>query len=311
MITNANHHKGQHVVPRCYLKYFSFDKQENPHAYVYDKVAGKPYPTSLSKICVEEDIYTPSEKSETGANLTIDDRRKCYEVNYLKKEVEDKYSPRLEYIISKLSINERLTVREKMDLSHFIAIQFLRQPNVKTISQYFNTGLFSDFSVAKHVIEQVNDKDFSLASFTDDKAEAHYKNAYGNKGTINILTCLFGCARWEFLHCPHCVYTSDNPVLAMPRRFEIHNRTVICGEELEMFVFPITCDYLLTIEINPNASFERNNACVIRESTKDEILRYNLLQYICSKRYTVSIDNVENDYEFINKIPKEYTIWKN
>ena len=87
----SNHHKGQHIVPRCYLKYFSFDKQENPHVYVYDKVAGKPYPTSLSKICVEEDIYTPSENSETGANLTLDERRKCYEVNYLKKEVEDKY----------------------------------------------------------------------------------------------------------------------------------------------------------------------------------------------------------------------------
>ena len=114
-----------------------------------------------------------------------------------------------------------------------------------------------------------------------------------------------------FIHCPRCVYTSDNPVLTMPRRFEIHNKTVICGKEMEMFVFPITCDYLLTIEINPDASFERNNACVIRESTENEILRYNLLQYICSKRYTVSIDNFEHDYEFINKIPKEYTIWIN
>lgn len=307
----SNHHKGQHVVPKCYLKYFSFGKQENPHAYVYDKVAGKPYPTSLSKICIVDDIYTPSDDSETCANLTIDERRKYYEVNYLKRKVEDYYSPCLESIISKLSINEGLTVREKIELSHFIAIQFLRQPNVKSISQFFNNGLFSDFSIANHVIEHVNDKESSLTTYTDDKAEAHYKNAYGNEGTINILTCLFGCARWEIIHSPRCIYTSDNPVLAMPRRFEIHDRTVIFGKELEMFVFPITCDYLLTIEINPKASFERNNVCVIRESMEGELLRYNLLQYICSKQYTVSVDIFENNYEFINKIPKGYTIWIN
>ena len=302
----SNAHTNQHFVPKCYLKGFSFGKDDNPKVYVYDKMASKAYITPTKKICFEPDLYTIENEQ-----LNEDERRIYYEVNYLKKEVEDKYGPCLEYIISKLSINERLTVREKMDLSHFIAIQFLRQPNVKTISQYFNTGLFSDFNVARHVIEHVNEKDVSLATYTEDKAEAHYKNAYGNEGTINMLTCLFGCARWDFIHCPRCVYTSDNPVLTMPRRFEIHNKTVICGKEMEMFVFPITCDYLLTIEINPDASFERNNACVIRESTENEILRYNLLQYICSKRYTVSIDNFEHDYEFINKIPKEYTIRRN
>lgn len=302
----SNAHINQHFVPKCYLRGFSFGKDDNPKVYVYDKMASKAYITPTKNICFEPDLYTIE-----NAQLNEDERRNYFEVNYLKKEIEDNYGPCLKYILSKLSINERLTVKDKMDLSHFIAIQSLRQPNIKTISQYFNTGIFSDFSEARYVIEHVDDQDVSLTTYTDDKAEAHYKNAYGNEGTINILTCLFGCARWEIIHCPRCIYTSDNPVLTMPRKFEIHNRTVICGKEMEMFVFPITCDYLLTIEINPDASFERNNACVIRESKVGEILRYNLLQYICSKRYTVSVNNIENDYEFINRIPKEYTIWIN
>ena len=302
----SNAHTNQHFVPKCYLKGFSFGKDENPQVYVYDKKISKTYITSIRKICFEPDLYTIED-----AQLNEDERRRCYEVNYLKKEVEDNYGPCLKNILSKLSINERLTVKDKMDLSHFIAIQFLRQPNVKTISQYFSKGIFSDFSESRHVIEHVDDQDISFTTYTDDKAEAHYKNAYGNEGTISILNCLFGCARWEIIHCPRCVYTSDNPVLAMPSKFEIHNETVICSNEMETFVFPITCDYLLTIEINPDASFERNNACVIRDSKEDEILRYNLLQYVCCNRYTVSVENIENDYEFINKIPKEYTIWTN
>lgn len=299
-------HTNQHFVPRCYLRGFSFGKKKNPMVYVYDKLASKSYVTPINDICYEEDLYTIKD-----THLSEEERKMYYEVNYLKKEVEDSYGPCLKDTVSKLSENNTLTVPEKIELAHYIAIQFLRQPNVKTISQYFNAGVFSDFSVARHVIEHINDKDVSLTTYSNDKAEAHYKNAYGNEGTINILTCLFGCARWELIHCPHCVYTSDNPVLAMPRIFEIHNRTVICGKEMEMFVFPISCNYLLTIEVNPNASFERNNSCVIRESKEGELLRYNLLQYICSKRYTVSVDNIENDYEFINRMPKEYTIWTN
>lgn len=104
----SNAHINQHFVPKCYLRGFSFGKDDNPKVYVYDKMASKAYITPTKNICFEPDLYTIED-----AQLNEDERRNYYEVNYLKKEVEDKYGPCLEYIISKLSINERLTVREK------------------------------------------------------------------------------------------------------------------------------------------------------------------------------------------------------
>jgi len=146
----SSEYTNQHYVPRCYLRGFSFGKKENPMVYVYDKKISKPYVTPIKKICYEEDLYTIKD-----TQLSEKERKRHYEVNYLKKEVEDYYGPCLEDTVSKLSENNTLTVQEKIELAHFIAIQFLRQPNVKTISQYFNAGVFSDFSVARHVIEHM------------------------------------------------------------------------------------------------------------------------------------------------------------
>ena len=47
----SNAHTNQHYVPKCYLKGFSFGKDDNPKVYVYDKMASKAYITPTKKIC--------------------------------------------------------------------------------------------------------------------------------------------------------------------------------------------------------------------------------------------------------------------
>ena len=129
-------HTNQHFVPRCYLRGFSFGKKKNPMVYVYDKLASKSYATPIHDICSEEDLYTIND-----AQLSEEERRKYYEVNYLKKEVEDSYGPCLKDTIIKLSKNKTLTVPEKIELAHYIAIQYL-------ISMFY---IFSiAFPAAKH-----------------------------------------------------------------------------------------------------------------------------------------------------------------
>ena len=114
----SSEYTNQHFVPKCYLRGFSFGKKENPMVYVYDKQISKPYVTPIKKICYEEDLYTIKD-----TQLSEEERKRYYEVYYLKREVEDRYGPCLEDTISKLSKNKTLTVPEKIELAHYIAIQ--------------------------------------------------------------------------------------------------------------------------------------------------------------------------------------------
>lgn len=296
-------HTNQHFVPKCYLRGFSFGKDENPKVYVYDKMVSKAYIISINKICFEPDLYTIED-----TQLSEDERRNYYEVNYLKKEVEDSFGPCLGDIISKLSKGNKLSVKDKIELSHYIAIQYLRHPYIKRFCPHLRNGLFSNILESKEIVKEFENDDITIPNYSDDDSKAHFTNAYGNEGSINQLTCLFGLSKWTILHSSSIIQTSDNPVLVVPEKFEIHTDKVVLNTVTSNFAFPINNDYLITIDINPDACFEDNNKCIIREATDKEVLRYNLFQYLFAHRYLISNTAFKKEIEYINIIQKHKTI---
>ncbi len=299
----SNAHTNQHFVPKCYLKGFSFGKDENPKVYVYDKMASKAYIISTAKICFEPDLYTIED-----AQLNEDERRNYYEVKYLKKEVEDYFGPCIDDTISKLSKDRTLSVKDKIELSHHIAIQYLRHPYIKPFCPYLKNGLFSNIQESKEMINGFENHSNGLSAYSSDDSKAHFTNAYGNEGSINQLTCLFGLSKWTVLYSPSCIKTSDNPVLVVPEKLEIHTDKVIMNKITRNFIFPINNDYLITIDINPDTSFDENNKCIVREATDTELLRYNIFQYLFAHRYVISNTAFNREIQYINIIQKHKTI---
>jgi hypothetical protein len=294
----SSEYTNQHFVPRCYLRGFSFGKKKNPMVYVYDKLASKSYTTPIHDICCEEDLYTIND-----TQLSEEDRKKYFEVNYLKKEVEDSYGPCLEDIVSKLSEKNTLTVPEKVELAHYIAIQYLRLPIIKSLCSHIQNGLFSDIDKAKALISEYEKDNPHVMRYYYDDSKAHYTNGYGNEGTINNLTCLFGLARWDVIYSPNNIFTSDYPVFVIPQKFEIYNDKIVLNKKFEKFLFPISKDYLLTIEIDPDASYYQNNLCIVKEASEMELLRYNLFQFLFCRRFVIkNVPFDEKELEYIRVI---------
>ena len=291
----------QHTVPKCYLRNFSFGKEKNPHVYVYDKIASKQRVAAIKDICCVPNFYTLSEFSDAGMPLSEKERKQYYETNYLKKQVEDSYGPCLKDTISKLNEQKTLSVKEKMDLSHYIAIQYLRLPIIKPLCSHIQNGLFSDIDKAKALISEYEKEKPHVMRYYYDDAQAHFNNGYGNIGTINNLTCLYGLARWEILYSPNNICTSDYPILTVPSKFDIQNGEVVLNKDLENHVFPISKDYLLTIEINPDASYYRCNSCIVNEVPEMDVLRYNVFQFLFCQRYVIKHAPFnEDELKYIN-----------
>ena len=300
-------HTNHHFIPKCYLKGFSFGKEKNPKVYVYDKNATKSYPIATKEICYEKDLYTISHPSEE--QLSENERKRHYEVNYLKKEVEDYYGPCLEDTISKLSKNKTLTVPEKIELAHYIAIQYLRLPIIKQLCSHIQNGLFSDIDRAKALISEYEKDNPHVMRYYYDDSKAHFTNGYGNEGTINNLTYLFGIARWDIIYSPKNIFTSDYPVFVIPQKLEIYNDKIILNRKFEKYLFPISKDYLLTIEIDPDASYYQNNLCIVRDASEMELLRYNLFQFLFCRRYVIKhVPFNEKELEYITSIQNTNTI---
>lgn len=300
----STEYTNQHFVPKCYLRGFSFGKKENPMVYVYDKQISKTYITPIKKICYEEDLYTIKDDQ-----LSKEDRKKYYEVNYLKKEVEDSYGPCLEDTISKLSESNTLTVSEKIELAHYIAIQYLRLPIIKPLCSHIQNGLFSDIDRAKALVSECEKDNPHIMRYYYDDSKAHFTNGYGNEGTINNLTCLYGLARWDFIYSLNNIFTSDYPVFVIPQKFEIYNDKIILNKKFEKCLFPISKDYLLAIEINPDASYYQNNLCIVKEASEMELLRYNLFQFLFCRRFVIkNVPFDEKELEYIRVIQNAKTI---
>lgn len=300
----STEYTNQHFVPKCYLRGFSFGKKKNPMVYVYDKLASKSYATPINDICYEEDLYTIRD-----TQLSEEERKKYYEVNYLKKEVEDSYGPCLEDTISKLSENNTLTVQEKIELAHYIAIQYLRLPIIKPLCSHIQNGLFSDIDRAKALVSKYEKNNPHIMRYYYDDSKAHFTNGYGNEGTINNLTCLYGLARWDVIYSLNNIFTSDYPVFVIPQKFEIYNDKIILNKKFEKCLFPISKDYLLAIEINPDASYDQNNLCIVKEASEMELLRYNLFQFLFCRRFVIkNVPFDEKELEFISVIQNAKTI---
>ena len=292
-----------HFVPKCYLKGFSFGNKKNPKVYVYDKNATKSYPIATKEICYEKDLYTILSSLGNEEQLSENERKSHYEVNYLKKEVEDNYGPCLENTVSKLSENKTLTVPEKIELAHYIAIQYLRLPIIKLLCPHIQNGLFSDIDKAKALISEYEKDNPHVKRYYYDDSMAHFTNGYGNEGTINNLTCLFGLARWDVIYSPNNIFTSDYPVFVIPQKFEVYDDKIVLNRKFEKFLFPISKDYLLTIDIDPSASFYQNNLCIVKEASEMELLRYNLFQFLFCRRYVIKhVPFNEKELEYIRVI---------
>ena len=174
---------------------------------------------------------------------------------------------------------------------------------MKSLCSHIQNGLFSDIDRAKALISEFGKDNPHITRYYYDDSKAHFINGYGNEGTINNLTCLFGLARWDVIYSPNNIFTSDNPLFVIPQKFEIYNDKIVLNKQLEKFLFPISKDYLLAIEIDPDASFYQNNLCIVKEVSEIELLRYNLFQLLFCRRFVVkNIPFDEKELEYIRLI---------
>ena len=177
-------------------------------------------------------------------------------------------------------------------MAHYIAIQYLRLPVIKSLCSHIQNGLFSDIDKAKALISEYEKDNPHVMRYYYDDSKAHFINGYGNEGTINNLTCLFGLASWDVIYSPNNIFTSDYPVFVIPQKFEVYDK-----------------DYLLTIEIDPDASYYQNNLCIVREASEMELLRYNMFQFLFCQRYIIKhVPFDDQELKYITAIQNTNTL---
>lgn len=127
-----NNTEDQHFVPVCYLRNFCPDseqKKKNPRVWAYDKFSKTSKFRGAKSICYSNKLYSINSTSESLITNNISDKETIFESHYLH-DFEQEYSPKLREAIDSLK-QRKMGGQQKMDISTFIAIQFLRDPLLK------------------------------------------------------------------------------------------------------------------------------------------------------------------------------------
>ena len=127
-----NNTGNQHFVPVCYLRNFSPEleqKKKNPKVWAYDKFSNSSKFIGAKNICYSHKLYSINSTSESLVANDIKDKETIFESHYLH-DFEQEYSPKLKNAIVSIK-NRKFGGENKMDISVFIALQYLRDPILK------------------------------------------------------------------------------------------------------------------------------------------------------------------------------------
>ena len=272
-----NNTNDQHFVPVCYLKNFSPKEEQgkkNPKVWAYDKLSKRPDFKGVKSICYSNKLYSINKKSESLITNNISDKETIFESHFLH-DFEQEYSPKLKEAIASIE-EKKFGGQQKMDISTFIAIQYLRDPIIK---------LLLDANVKiPHLSLPEEYKLMSSKSpeLLNDSSMRHFMYAYGNRDAINTFTRSLAMSEWTIHYNTNDVFfTSDNPVcLAQDSPYKDKSTTL-------SILFPLSKNILIQIRQGKQI----NEIFFIDNTPKSQIDSFNFVQYFFAKKYVVSSTN--------------------
>ena len=229
--------KKGHYVPQSYLKRFTFDK-EKAHLYVFDKVALRQFPSSISDVAQGEYFYDLPEEDAIKNNFDPQLMEKAFSV------IESDFITALDSVIRRVEKGYpnvfRLELKAK--LAYYIGLQ------------HYRTNEFRQ--VATELVEKICEANLLKTTGIEHevKANPEFVNLSHNKF---IASCEFKESVTKILlkhlwivgvnNSKIPLYTSDNPVMVRPYVEDpAMSHTSFESEGIEIS-FPIRPKYVLIL----------------------------------------------------------------
>lgn len=267
-----NYTKDQHIVPVCYLKNFCGESEfgkKDPKVWCYDKLSRRSSFKGVKSICYSSKVYSIKSISEPVIDKNIVDKETVFESHYLH-DIEQEYSSLLKDVIE--CINQRkFGGEQKLKLSTFIAIQYLRDPIIKGLCGQNEEAFYSLPTEYQRLVEE-------HPEIKEDSSMMHYMYAYGNKDLIIAMTKAMATSVWTFFYDKNAgFYTSDNPLCIA---YEISSD----GKRKEHLLFPISKNILLQI----TKGVQIEEIMYVDNTPQWKVDNLNFIQAYYAKKYVVS-----------------------
>lgn len=293
-----NNTGNQHFVPVCYLKNFSPDsehRKKNPKVWAYDKFSNISKFIGVKSICFSHKLYSINSTSESLITNNITDKETIFESHYLH-DFEQEYSPKLKNAIESIK-NRKFGGENKMDISVFIALQYLRDPILKYLCDG-NEEL--PYLALPHEYKLLSD---NIPEFLNDPSMRHFMYAYGNREAISTLTRSLALSEWTIHYNDNDVFfTSDNPVcLAEDKKMDSQDNRNI--DKKMNILFPLSKNILLQIR----QGIQIDSVFFIDNTPQWQIDNFNFVQAFFAKKYIVSpTDTFTSIISRLNKFPRTW-----
>jgi hypothetical protein len=212
--------KIQHYVPQFLLKHFSGGKK--PQVWIFDKHSGKVFKSHIKNIAAESGFY---DFEYEGHNFTVE----CS-----LADIETNASKIIKQIIREESVGE-LTEEERILLSHFFAIQFVRTKQYRLM--YLNSAYAFESALRE---KGFNPEDFE--GYAEPSEEEAKKFAIQSLLKHEEYTPHFLSKKWVLLKATkgHPFYMSDNPIaLQNHKDFGFYGNIGLAVNGIEIY-FPLS-----------------------------------------------------------------------
>ncbi|MFJ7819000.1 DUF4238 domain-containing protein [Bacillus toyonensis] len=287
--------KRQHYVPRFYLKYFG----EKDKVNYFDKTQHKSITNiHVDNVAQQKYFYAFSEEflelQKKSANKSTN--KKFFDKQFLEvyfSELEDGFAKAFRSINEKINaeadllnsdINTLLDAREKVAIAFFIALQSIRTPNYRELSNKF----FNVSSVLENLMPDPNERLLlSLASGILDRVSGYllsdrfdwYLAVIGQDKDVNQEP-----VKWELRLMDEVIVhdeflLSDNPVVNI-KHFK--KKSI---EQWKEFCLPISPKHLLIIREKGNPHEYPNNSIFVPNRSLTKF--YNDFQIRCATRKVI------------------------
>ncbi len=267
----------QHFVPVCYLRNFCPKEEQgkrNPKVWAYDKLSKRPDFKGVKSICYINKLYSINKKSESLITNNISDKETIFESHFLH-DFEQEYSPKLKEAITSIE-ERRFGGQQKIDISTFIAIQFLRDPILKELCA-------GDEEIPYFVLpDEYKRLSNNSPELLDDPSMRHFMYAYGNKNAITPMVRSLSLSEWTIHYNINDVFfSSDNPVCLVQDSPYKNKSTKLS------ILFPLSKNILIQIR----QGIQINEIFFIDNTQQLQIDSFNFVQYFFAKKYVVSSTN--------------------
>lgn len=286
----------QHFVPVCYLRNFSPESERhksNPKVWAYDKFSKSSKFRGAKSICFSKKLYSINTISESIITNKIEDKETIFESHYLH-DFESEYSIKLNEAISSIE-QRKFGGQQKLDVSAFIAIQYLRDPILKFLCA-------EDEDIPYLTLpEEYQKLSNNSPELLNDPSMRHFMFAYGNKIAISTMIRSLAVSEWTIHYSiEDAFFTSDNPVcLAQDKPSSLNTKGDSSKPTLSI-LFPLSKNILLQIK----QGLQIDNVYFIEDTPQAQIDSFNFIQAYFAKKYIVSTtDSFESIKTKLKNIP--------